>query len=389
MTAPSFSALPPSKPDPIFAVAESAKAAGPQALNGTIGVFMDENGTPAMFPSVRSALEDIAKELTTRSYSYPALTGLPAFRTSVYRLVFGEKMPTIASIASTGGTGAVALNIRLTKLMDPEITLILPVPAWANHAPLCRAAGITTVEVPYLENGAPGINGILDAMEMTPGNCCVLLQVGCHNPLGLDLDSTQWEELLKAMDKKRAVALLDFAYQGFSGTPEEDAAPVRLFARREFPTLIAWSASKNHAIYSERCGLACAVVPDEKTRIEVEANYSTLTRGIHSAAATFGQGVVARVQTAYQDAWLKDMATAREILKSKRDVLARTLPENFRKTVSGHGMFAMLPLTEGQIDRLAREQKVFLTRDGRINIAGISMKRIAELAQKIEHVHRG
>ncbi|NOS66851.1 MAG: aminotransferase class I/II-fold pyridoxal phosphate-dependent enzyme [Candidatus Peribacteraceae bacterium] len=388
MTPASFLTLPASKPDPIFAAAKAAKAAGPQAINGTIGVYMDEDGKPMVFPSVRSALEDIAKELTRRSYSYPALTGLAEYRTSVHHLLFGDSAPLIASIASTGGTGGVSLNIRLAKLMDPAITLILPTPAWANHAPLCRSAGITTVEVPYLEDGLPSVRGVMDALQRTAGNCCVLLQVGCHNPLGLDLSTAQWNEVLAAMAKKRAIAILDFAYQGFGGTPDEDAAPVRLFAQSDVLTLITWSASKNHSIYSERTGLACAVVPDEKTRIEVEAHYSTLTRGIHSAAATFGQSVVARVQSTHRDQWLKDVAGAREMLEKKRAVLKETLPASFRKAIDGHGMFAMLPLSEEQVDRLATDEKVFMTRDGRINIAGIPLKRMEELAEKIQKCAR-
>lgn len=386
MPVASFATLPSSKPDPIFAAAKAAKAAGSQAINGTIGVYMDEDGKPMVFPSVRSALEDLGKELSGRSYSYPALTGLAEFRTVVHQLIFGKNAPMLASIASTGGTGALSLNIRLAKLMDPAITLILPVPAWANHAPLCRSAAITVKEVSYLENGLPSTRGVIDALRTTDGNCVVLLQVGCHNPLGLDLSSAQWQEVLEAIKQKKAVALLDLAYQGFSGTPEEDAAPVRLFAESGIVTLISWSASKNHSIYSERCGLACAVVSDENTKIEVEGHYSTLTRGIHSAAATFGQSVVARVQQAHHDQWLKDVASAREMLQRKRTMLMEALPANFHKAVDGHGMFAMLPLTEDQVDRLAAEQKVFMTRDGRINIAGIPLKRIEELAEKIGKV---
>ncbi len=383
---PSFSALPPSKPDPIFAVAAAAKAAGSEALNGTIGVYMDEDGIPVIFPSVRMALDDVAKDFKTRSFSYPPLTGLPEFRSSVHRLVFGEQSPIIASIASTGGTGAVSLNIRLAKLIDPAITLLLPTPAWANHAPLCKAANIKTVEVPYLRAGKPDISGIVEGMEHAEGNCVVLLQAGCHNPLGLDYSRQQWEELLLEMKRMNAIALLDCAYQGFATTPEEDAAPIRLFAQSHVITLVAWSASKNHSIYSERTGLACAVVPDERTKTAVEGHYSTLTRGIHSAAATVGQSIVARVQTAHQTQWLTDMTDARAMLKKKRYALMESLPKNLAAAVDGHGMFTTLPLTREQIDRLQTEQKVFLTGDGRINIAGIPLTRIDELAEKIRSV---
>ncbi len=384
MTHASFSSLPTAKPDPIFAVAAAARAAGPEALNGSIGVYMDENGKPMVFSSVQAALKDVGASFPTRSFSYPTLTGLAEFRTGVHRLLFGEHPPIIASIASTGGTGAVALNLRLAKLMDPSITLILPTPAWANHAPLCKSAGITTLEVPYLHEGKPGIEGILEGMKQTSGNCAVLVQVSCHNSLGLDLSHQQWTALCEAMAERKAVAILDFAYQSFAGTPDEDAFAVRLFAKSSVTTLIAWSASKNHSIYSERVGLACAVVPDEKTKTDIEAHYSTITRGIHSAAATFGQSVVAQVQNAHRDQWLKDMEGAREILQSKRKALAENLPVEFQNAVHGNGMFAVLPLQPEEIDRLATDQKVFITRDGRINIAGIPLKRIPELADKIQ-----
>ena len=379
----SFLALPPSKPDPIFAIAGKAKAAGPRAINGTIGVYMDETGKPLLFPSVRSAIEDVGGALLDRSYSYPPLLGLPEYRQCVTELLFGKDATLVAGIASTGGTGAVALNLRLALAMDPQITLLLPMPAWANHPPLCRASGIKTAEVPYFADGKPSIEGIAQGLKDAKRSVAVLLQAGCHNPAGLDLSEKQWKELAVLLRTREAIVILDLAYQGFSRGIEEDALPALLLRDTGITTLIAWSASKNHSLYSERTGFACAVVPDEKTQREVEGHYSTITRGIHSASATFGQSVVARVQTAYQAEWRADVAEAREMLKKKRGVLATTLPEDLRAAVAGNGMFAVLSLTPGEIDRLQTEELVFLTGDGRVNIAGIPLDRMEELAAKI------
>ncbi len=383
MSSPGFHALPPAKPDPIFAIAGAAKAAGPRAINGTIGVYMDEEGRTALFPSVKAALEDVTRTLTQRSYSYPALLGLPEYRQSVTKLIFGDKAPMTASIASTGGTGAVALNLRLARLMDPEMPLILPMPAWANHPPLCRAAGFTVREVPCLQNGKPTVADIAVTLKKEKRPCTVLLQVGCHNPAGLDFSDTQWMELRDLMEQYGSVAILDLAYQGFKDVPENDAAPVRMMAASGVPTLIAWSASKNHSLYSERTGMALAVVKNEAEKAQVEGHYSTITRGIHSAAATFGQSVVAAVQMAHKDAWLADMQAARTMLARKRQALFQALPEDMRASVTGHGMFAMLPLSATEIDRLKVDHLVFLTGDGRINIAGIPLARIPELGEKI------
>ncbi len=383
---PTFSNLPIAVPDPIFAVAAKARAAGPEAIDGTVGVYLSEEGKPALFPSVQRALQDVGATLAVRSYSYPPLTGLPAYRAAVTRLLFGEDAPLVAGIASTGGTGAVALNLRLALLFDSAITLILPTPAWANYPRLIGGAQMRRVDVPYLDGGRPTIEGITQALRQAKGSCVVLLQAGCHNPVGLDFDQGQWEELTQAMKERQAITLLDLAYQGFAGTPEEDAKPVRLFARQGVTTLVAWSASKNHALYGERTGFACAVVPDEAFRKQVEGHYALLTRSIHSAAATFGQTVVTRVQEAYSDAWRQDLAAVRSMLHRKRQALSAALPERMRGAVSGQGMFALLPLSPAEIDRLQTEQKVFLTDDGRINVAGIPLARMEELGEKIRKV---
>jgi aspartate/tyrosine/aromatic aminotransferase len=242
-------------------------------------------------------------------------------------------------------------------------------------------------EVAHLENGKPTIDGIASALEKEKTLCTVLLQGGCHNPTGLDLSESQWGELVDILQKKNAIAILDFAYQGFSKGIAEDAFSARLFAKSSVPTLVAWSASKNHSIYGERVGMACAIVPDEKTKKEVETHYMTITRSLHSAAAAFGQSIVARVQQAHRDVWLKDLEQVRNTLTQKRELLGKYLPQDLQESTHGHGMFAMLPLSKNDIEKLRTEHKVFLTDDGRINIAGIPLKRMGELCEKIHAVH--
>ncbi len=385
MTASPLATLAAPTPDAIFAIAAAAKAAGPQAINGTVGIYMDEDGKPMMLPSVRNAMEDVRNILATRSYSYPPLTGLPEFRACVHTLIAGKDDPRIASIATTGGTGAVALNLRLAKLLQKDPTVIFPSPTWANHKQLCDEAGMRVIDCAFLKNGRASADGILDALKKTPAPAVVLLHAGCHNPTGLDLDRTQWETLLPALRDAGAVALMDFAYQGFASTPEKDAWPVRRAVELGVTTLVCWSASKNHSIYSERVGLAAAFAPDDEAKKKIEGHYMVLTRKIHSAAATFGQSVVAQVQSHHRDAWLKDLEEARATMEKKRRMLLDAVPD-FAAALSGFGMFAVLPLTPQQIERLKTEHLVFLTGDGRINIAGIPLSRIEELAQKIATV---
>lgn len=383
-----FSSLPTPKPDPLFAIAAEAEKAGAEAINGTLGIFMDEDGKPLVFSSVVRILAHLEKHLQGFNYSYPLLTGLPKFRDAVTKLICQDDHEVIASIASTGGTGGLAINLRLLKMLLGEGNdgIILPVPAWGNHPPVCTWAGLHVVETPYISEGKASVDGLIETIRKQTKPFGILLQVGCHNPTGLDCTQEQWGELFDALQKKPCVVLLDFAYQGFKDEPEEDAAPIRLARDRGLTTLVTWSASKNHSIYGLRTGLAAAFVKDMTEKKIVEGTYSTITRGLHSAAPTFGQAIVALVQDRCPDAWREDLRQARSVLKRKREIMLQHLPASFHHALSGYGMFAMLPLTVNHVHRLKLEHKVFVLLDGRINIAGVPEARIAELCDKVMDV---
>lgn len=382
-----FSRLPVPKPDPLFAIGAEAIAAGPSAINGTLGVFMDEEGVPLVFPSVVSVLAHLEKHLQGFNYSYPLLTGLPKYREAVTKLICQDDREVIASIASTGGTGGLAINLRLLKmLLGDAHSILLPTPAWGNHPPVCTWAGLDIVEAPYLTNGLPSVDAVIETVKKQDKPFGILLQVGCHNPTGLDYTKQQWEDLFDALQKKEVIVLMDFAYQGFKGEPEADAEPIRMSRERNLTTLVTWSASKNHSIYGLRTGLAAAFVKDEAEKKTVEGTYSMITRGLHSAAPTFGQAIVALVQSRCEDLWRSDLADARRMLTRKRELMIEHLPNSFHDSLKGYGMFAMLPLTVDQVHTLKNEHKAFLLLDGRINIGGIPEARVQELCEKIVKV---
>lgn len=382
-----FSSLPAAKPDPLFAIAAEARAAGPTCIDGTLGVYMDEEGKPLMLPSVGKAMNELGKTLKDFNCAYPPLTGLPSYRSAVHKLIATES-DIVASIASTGGTGALAINLRLMSMLlgSEKPNIILPTPAWANHMPVCKWAGFTVIETPYLVNKKASIDAIADTIKKQSGKFGIMLQVGCHNPTGLDLADADWPALIKILQTKECVVLLDFAYQGFKGEPEADAVAIRLCREAGLTTLVTWSASKNHSIYGLRTGLAAAFVNAEDEKKTVEGTYSVISRGLHSAAPTFGQAVVALTQEKYRTEWLKDLADARAMMSKKRKLLIDGLPPSCTPALSGYGMFAMLPLSPEQVTRLKTEHNAFVPLDGRVNIAGIPLKRIGELCEKVKAV---
>ena len=227
---------------------------------------------------------------------------------------------------------------------------------------------------------------MIEAAKKIKKSFGVLLQVGCHNPTGLDLGHNQMSTLIAELQKMSCIVLLDFAYQGFKDEPEQDAALIGECIDAGLPTLVTWSASKNHSIYGLRTGLAAAIVSTNAEKNMVDGIYCTIVRGLHSASATFGQAIVASVQKKFSVQWRDDLRSARQMMARKRALLIKNLPDSFHASLAGFGMFAMLPLTSEQIVRLKTEEQVFLAPDGRINIAGIPEKRIAELCEKIGRV---
>ncbi|MEK7590977.1 MAG: aminotransferase class I/II-fold pyridoxal phosphate-dependent enzyme [Patescibacteria group bacterium] len=381
-----WDAVPLAHPDPIFAIAEEARAAGSEAIDATIGVYIDEKGQTKLFPSVKKAMTEVLSDYASGSFTYTPLLGIPEYRSAVTELILPNASLPVASCATAGGTGSLAINLRMLKLLESNIRLCLPTPAWANHAPLCRSAGVAFEELAVLENGVVRCDVIIDWIRNTSGVRAILLQAGCTNPTGIDLSKDQWKEIMPVLKDSECIVLLDVAYQGFGSDPDTDAAPARGLVSEGIPVLISWSASKNHSVYRLRTGMALACVPDEHTRKRVEGHYSTLSRGLWSTAPDLGQSVVARTQSHHKKEWLDDLAHVRGTLERKRTVLRENLPEAFQAALGGIGMFATLPLSAEQITLLKTKHNVFILNDGRINIAGIPGERLEEFCEKIQTV---
>ncbi len=381
-----FPGLSPLIPDPVFALMRQAKEAGPRAINATVGMILNEEGVPELFGSVRQACTDWQQSLSPWSLAYPPLLGIDAFRSIVKKMIFGDGAENIATLATTGGTGALAINLQLVRHLDKKTTVIIPTPTWSNHAHLCTSAGLQVVTVPYLAHDKPSIDGILEALQSATGSTAVLLHAACHNPTGRDFTEHQWTTLAKAMKQKQSIAVMDMAYQGFQATEDEDTLAIRILRKHEVPQLIAWSAAKNHSMYGLRVGAACATAGTAEETKLLEGQYASLTRGIHSASAVAGQEIVVLTQEKYRDQWLDDLQRTRDSLDRKRAALQSLLTGDLHKALEGKGLYALLPLSREQVKNLRDDHKIFLTNEGRINLGGIPESRVEECARAINNV---
>ncbi|MCK5020214.1 MAG: aminotransferase class I/II-fold pyridoxal phosphate-dependent enzyme, partial [Candidatus Peribacteraceae bacterium] len=378
--------LPPAKPDPIFSISAEARAAGKEAIDATIGVYINEEGDTKLFPSVKNAMQIILKEYSESSTTYTPLLGIPEYRNAVTELVLPNSNTPVACIATTGGTGSLAINLRLLKLLNPEIQVCIPTPAWTNYVPLCHSANISFQEVSVLSDCIIDHQIIIELIKKTSEPCAILLQAGCTNPTGIDLTEMQWKEIIPILSECGSTVILDFAYQGFANDPKTDAKPAKILMEAGIPTLISWSASKNHSLYRFRTGLALANIPNENMCEKIEMNYSMLSRGLWSTAPALGQQIVAETQLNYKQEWINDLKHVRKVLEQKRSILRDNLPHSFQSQLNGNGLFAVLPLDVDKIHSLRKEHKVFILDDGRINIAGVPAERLIEFCEKVSSV---
>lgn len=379
-----FEKLPNIEEDPIFAIQQRAVLGGGNAINASIGTILDEEGNLMMLPSVHHALKYAGEKLSERGMGYAPLLGLQAFKNSVIHLLFGaDKDNNIACAATTGGTGALALNLRLINRCLPGCRIIVPVPAWQNYRTIIEGTGLQTVEVPYLVEGEASIDGCLQALETSREPSVIIVQACCHNPTGKDWTIEQWDKLLDAVSARDGVLMIDVAYQGLGSGVEEDVHILKRVMNAGCNACIAWSGAKNHTLYGERPGLAATICRDEHLRSLVERHYGRILRSMHSCSPLFGQWIVSIVQEQKSVEWMEDLLHVRSMLERKRSMLQDHLPQSFRPSVAGKGLFAMLPLGPKHVEELWQKHGIFLGPGGRINIAGIPMQRILSMAATI------
>lgn len=389
--------------DPILGLL-AAYRADPAArkLDLGVGVYKDEQGETPILEAVRAAEQALLAEQTTKAYIGPG--GNDAFNAAVTALLLGEAHPAlragrVRTLQSPGGCGALRLGAELIHGATAGAAIVhVSDPTWANHVPLLSGAGLKLERYPYYDPASGGVRfaAMLERLDELPAGSVVLLHGSCHNPTGADLTEAQWQALAELLQKRRLLPFVDIAYQGLGGGLEQDACGARLLAGALPEMLIAVSCSKNFGLYRERVG-ALIVVGASGTQAEAAASQlRKIARGLYSMPPDHGAAIVARILADAPRAalWHSELARMRERMQSLRDeltrALARTCPRHdFGAIARQRGMFSLLTLPPGAVDRLREQHHVYMTADGRINIAGLRRDSIPHLAEALGAVLAG
>jgi aspartate aminotransferase len=394
-----FQALSPLPADPILNLIVKCKNdPNPNKVDLGVGVYKDEQGHTPIMKAVREAEQRMIDQQTTKTYIGPA--GSELFNQEIRALLLGKDHPAIrdgrlVSVQTPGGTGALRVAAELAYKANPNATIWVSDPTWANHVPTFTAAGLTVNTYPYYDFASKSIRfeAMLDTLNQASAGDIVLLHGCCHNPSGADLTNEQWDTISSVLLTKGLVPFIDIAYQGLGDGLEEDGYGLRLMADTQPEMIIASSCSKNFGLYRERTGAALMITRNSEEAAVAQSNLNSVVRINYSMPPAHGAAIVETIlsDAALTQTWRTELDEVRHRINAMRGQLARSITEinpelDFSFIEQQKGMFSFLGLNPSQVELLQTEHSVYVVGSSRMSIAGLNQQNVAHVARAVVDV---
>lgn len=349
---------------------------------------------------VRKAEEKIAG---SNFMEYLPMGGDISFNNHSMKLAYGEDAGVladkrVAAVQALSGTGACRLFADFQKRFMPESQVFIPVPTWSNHHNIWRDANVPQNTFRYYDAATKGLDfkGLMEDVKKAPNGSVFLLHACAHNPTGVDPSPENWKEISAFFKEKGHFALFDMAYQGFaSGDTERDAQAIRIFLNDGHQIACAQSFAKNMGLYGQRVGCLSVVCDDPQQAVAVKSQLQLIARPMYSNPPLHGALLVSTIleDPELKSLWYKEVKGMADRIIGMRE----TLRTNLEKAGSQHswkhitdqiGMFCFSGLKPEQVDRLTKDFHIYLTRNGRISMAGITTSNVEYLANAIHEVSK-
>lgn len=388
-------------PDAILGVTEAFKKdTNPKKMNLGVGAYRDDNNKPFILPSVKKAENILHKKEMDKEYA--PIVGVADFNSAAAKLAFGADSSVIrdglnVTVQAISGTGALRLGAAfLEKFFKGNKEVYMPTPTWGNHIPIFRHAGLQVKQYRYYDPKTCGFDhvGALQDLAKLPLQSIVLLHACAHNPTGVDPKPEHWAEISKILKNRNAFVYFDMAYQGFaSGDTDRDAQALRNFVKDGHKMALAQSFAKSMGLYGERVGAFTIVCSTKEEAKAVESQVKIIIRPMYSNPPVHGARIASTIlNTPELNAeWLQDVKGMADRIISVRQHLRDDLKKegsskDWKHITDQIGMFCFTGLNPAQVERLTKDFSVYLTKDGRISMAGVTSKNVQYLAHAIHQV---
>ncbi|CAG0881087.1 unnamed protein product [Cyprideis torosa] len=388
-------------PDAILGITEAYKRDSNQKkINLGAGAYRDDHGKPYVLPSVRKAETIMASKNLDKEYL--PIGGLPEFTKLTADLAFGDGNKVVpeglnATVQGISGTGSLRIGANfLAKYFPGNKVIYLPTPSWANHTPIFKHAGMDVKAYRYYDPKTCGLDfkGLLDDISQIPEKSMILLHACAHNPTGVDPSKEQWKEISALIKKKQLYPFFDMAYQGFaSGDINRDAFALRHFIQEGHTLCLAQSFAKNMGLYGERVGAYSIVCSDKDEAARVMSQVKILVRPMYSNPPVHGARIAATIlgDENLREEWLVDVKGMADRIITMRQSLKEGLKKegsnrNWDHITDQIGMFCYTGMTPDQVEKITKEYSIYLTKDGRISVAGVTSGNVDYLAHAMAKV---
>lgn len=397
-----FAQLQPVATDPILGLMAAYKEdPNPNKVDLGVGVYKDEQGHTAVLKCVKEAEALRLKQEDSKTYI--GMAGDLGFNSHIEKLAFGIRHKVLLANRVTtahtpGGTGALRVAAEFIKKANPNATIWVTSPTWANHISMFKAAGLNVKEYTYYDYDTKGLNeeAMFADLATVPAGDVVLVHACCHNPSGMDLTFAQWQRFTALAKERGFTPLVDMAYQGFGSGLDEDAQGLRYLADNVDEMILCSSCSKNFGLYRERIGAVSIVAADSKVTEVARVNLLSVVRSIYSMPPAHGAIIVANILDSKEltALWHEELAEMRNRINSYRQLIIDKLAgegvtQDFSFITRQHGMFSFLGINKEQIDRLRSEFSIYMVGSSRVSIAGLNHSNIDYFAKSVATVLKG
>ncbi|KAF8856349.1 hypothetical protein BDZ45DRAFT_675580 [Acephala macrosclerotiorum] len=372
-----------------------------------IGAYRDDNAKPWVLPVVHKA-DELLRNDPSLNHEYLPIAGLATFTAAAAKLILGADSSALSekrtsSTQAISGTGALHLGaLFLSKFYPGHPTVYFSNPTWANHHQIFSNVSMPIASYPYFSKSTKGLDfeGMKNAISEAPEHSIIVLHACAHNPTGVDPTQSQWKELAVLLREKNHFPFFDCAYQGFaSGDLAKDAWAVRYFVEQGFELCIAQSFAKNFGLYGERAGCFHFVTgpgADAQSTIgRIASQLAILQRSEISNPPAYGARIASLVMNDPElfKEWEQNLKTMsgriidmRKSLRSKLEEMGT--PGTWNHITDQIGMFSFTGLTEAQVLKLREVAHVYMTKNGRISMAGLNTHNIDYFAKAVDKVVR-
>ncbi len=386
-------------PDAILGLTEAFKKdPRTEKLNLSVGVFKDDKGRTPVLKCVKESERRLLEGETSKTYL--SIEGSQEYGRAVRDLMFGADHEIVRSRRACtaqcpGGTGALRVAADFVRKLFPAATVWFSMPTWPNHQGIFKSAGLNVASYPYFDASKNGLDfeGMLGTLQTVAAGDVVCLHGCCHNPSGVDPTPQQWTQIADVVLGRGALPLLDFAYQGFGRGLNEDAVGLLTVARPGAELLVASSFSKNFGLYNERVGALTLVAKDATAAETSLSQIKACIRTNYSNPPSHGGAIVATVlgDAALRQQWETELAEMRNRVNGMRTLFHQTMERrqtgrDWSFITQQTGMFSFSGLKPEQVDALRDKHGIYIVRDGRINVAGMSADTMDRLCDAIVSV---